>query len=199
MKPLRTVALLARQPGLNVLTDALLDHPLLDLAAVYTHARLPKAEGGGTRPEASRFAEICRKAGVPLEFLDFPAARDLDRHLPPGTLDLMVVTSWRFLIPAAALDRLRLGGLNLHRGALPEYAGAEPVRRAIEAGESRVAITAHRLTPEIDGGPAVSVVWLDLGARAPSSDAAAFAEDIKRRLEPLYAPLARTAIAAMLA
>lgn len=199
MKRLRTVALVARQAGLIVLNDALLEHPSIELVSVYTHAKLPNAEGGGRRPEAALFENACKTAGVPLAFLDFPEAKHLELHLPAGNIDLVVAVSWRFLVSTSVLDRLRFGALNLHRGALPEYAGAEPIRRAIEAGERRVAITAHRMTSDIDGGPIVSVVWMDINPLPPGGDSYAYAEEIKKRLEPLYAPLVRTAIAAIVA
>lgn len=197
-RPFRTVALVARQPGLNVLTDVLLNHPRLELIAVLSHGKLPRAEGGGGRSDVALFEEACRRSNVPLSLLDYPDALDLNAHLPTGEIDLMIVLSWRYIIPANVIDRLCVGGLNIHRGALPEYAGAEPVRRAIEAGERRVAITAHRLTAEIDAGSPMSVVWLDIDPIPSGIDAFDYAEQIKKRLEPLYAPLASTAIEAML-
>lgn len=199
MRPLRTVALLARQAGFNVLQDALIGHPRLHLVSVYTHRNLPRAEGGGERAEVALFEEACAGAGVALQCLDGAAAKNLHDRLPRGELDLLVSVSWRYLVPSPVLQRLRCGALNLHRGALPEYAGAEPVRRAIAAGERRVAITAHRMTAEIDAGPAIAVVWMDVPPLAHGMDLLGHVEATRRRLDPLYAPLARAAIAAMLA
>lgn len=192
------VALVAREPGLAVLRDALLDAPSLELVAVATHGRLPKAEGGGLRREVEDFRRCLEPRGVGLLVVDPPQSRALGRLLPERA-DLLISVSWRSLVLADVLDRFALGAINLHRGALPAYAGAEPVRRAIEAGKTRVAITAHHMTAEIDQGAEIARVWLDLPSKNPALSAAQFAEDVKAALVPLYAPLARLAIAAVVA
>jgi methionyl-tRNA formyltransferase len=198
LKRLRTIALLARRPGLVVLTDALLGNSQIELVGVYTHSKLPKAEGGGHRPEAAVFEKVCAAAAVPLQVLDWPEARCLETCLPAGPpLDLMVVLSWRFLVAPSILANLRIGGLNIHRGALPDFKGTEPVRRAIEAGERRIAVTAQRMTGEIDVGATIAVAWMDIDPLPPGVDVHGYAEEVKSRLEPVYAPLARTAIAAV--
>lgn len=194
---MRTVALLGRQPGFLVLRDALLGNPLVSLAAVYTHGRRPRAEGGGERPERARFADACAAAGVPLHVLDLPEARNLADFLPTEPFDLLLSLSWRCVLTRNVLDRPRLAAVNLHRGALPDYAGAEPVRRAIEKGERRVAITAHRMVEEVDAGEVLDVAWHDIDPLPPGMTAAQYAEVVKERLFPLYAPLARRVIAAM--
>lgn len=196
MEKLRTIALLGREAGLRVLQDALLTDSSLELALVCTHGHLPRAEGGGPRPELQDYRSACAEAGIPLAVLDGPEARRVEDHLPAGPLDLLVVLSWRHLVSPAALARFRLGGVNLHRGALPGYAGAEPVRRAMEAGERRIAITAHRMTDNLDDGPEVARAWLDVSPLADGAASSDAAEVVKARLLPLYAPLARLAVAA---
>ena len=194
---LRTVALLGRETGLSVLESALLNNDAVDLAGVITLGNLPKSEGGGRRPELAAYERLCDNNHIPLTVLNFPEALNVEQYLPEN-LDLMVVLSWRFIIRPAALERLAVGGINLHRGALPSYAGAEPVRRAIEAGEARTAITAHWLAEEIDMGPELARVWLDLPMAGTSSGSSAEqAERVKKSLFSLYAPLARLAIEAV--
>ncbi len=196
---LKTVALLARPPGVAVLRDALIGHPGIELAAVLTHARRPRSEGGGERPERAEIEAMCRGAGVAFAAVDPPEARDIGPLLPPGPLDLLICLSWRFVLAPEILARFGLGGVNLHRGALPNYAGALPVQRAIEAGETRVAITAHEMAAEVDAGAPDAVAWMDIPPAPSGADAAEHAEMVKHALTPLYAPLARLAIAARLA
>ena len=197
MARLRAVALLARVPGLEVLRGALIGNPQVELVAVFTHGRRPKAEGSGARPELAEYRQACAGARVPLHVLDGPQARDLENHLPDEELDLLLSLSWRYILPKPVLDRARIAAINLHRGALPAYGGAEPVRRAIEAGERRVAVTAHRMVEAVDAGPVLAEAWLDIDPLPAGRTAAGYAEDIKGRLVPLYAPLARKAIAAV--
>jgi methionyl-tRNA formyltransferase len=193
-RELRTVALLGRQPGLLVLEHALLGQPDVDVVAVFTHGRLPAAEGAGVRPELERFQRLCDTAGVPLHTVDTPAANNIAELLPGCPLDLLVSLSWRYLVPPQVLDRFAYGAVNVHRGALPAYAGARPVQRALEAGERRVAVTAHQMVAEIDAGERIAEVWLDVRPLQAGEDAAARAEDVKRLLEPLYAPLVRLVV-----
>ena len=196
MSRLRTVALLGRPAGLRVLEQCLLFHPCIDLACVFTHALRPQAEGGGRRSEFGRYAAVCSAAGVRLNALDYPQARQLEEHLPSENLDLLVTLSWRFLVSDKALSRFRLGGINLHRGDLPQYAGAEPVRRAFENGESRLAITAHRMTSVIDAGPALAKVWVDVDSSQTSLPISEKIDTAKARLEGLYPALMDLAIRA---
>jgi len=198
VESLRTVALLARPPGLLVLRDALLDQPDLDLVCVFTQGRLPKAEGGGVPPDLDRFRELCQLARIPLQIVDGPQAKDIGPLLPTEALDLMVSLSWRYLVPPHVLHRFRLGCVNLHRGALPTYAGAIPVQRALSAGERRIAITAHEMIEEVDAGEKIAEVWVDVAPLGQSDDVEARAERVKAALEPLYAPLARLALRAKL-
>ena len=67
--------------------------------------------------------------------------------------DLLVSVNWRHKVPSDILALPKYGGVNLHRGRLPEYAGARPVERAIAAGETLAYLTAHHMTDVIDGGP----------------------------------------------
>lgn len=191
---LQTVAFIAREPGLDLLETVLLNHPELKLQAVFTHGQLPKAEGGGIRAELKAFKGLADRAGVPLHVLDLPEARDPSGLLPGGSLDLLIALSWRCLIPPATLARFRLGGLNLHRGKLPDYAGAEPVRRAIEDGQRDIQLTAHRMTETIDEGEVLATEQLKIGPCPGGLSTAEYAEDVKTRLAPLYAPLARHAL-----
>jgi methionyl-tRNA formyltransferase len=195
MRPLRTIALLARDPGLLVLRDALLGNPMVDLLGVYTHGKLTKAEGGGRRPELDGFIELCRNAGVPLDVMEMSGAGKLAEEIPARRPDILMVLSWRTILTAPVLAAAPRGALNIHRGALPAYPGMYPVQRAIENGDRRVAITALRMVEELDAGPVVATVWHDIDPLKPGRSSADYAEEIKLRLLPLYAPLARLAIA----
>ncbi|MBM3565537.1 MAG: hypothetical protein FJX42_05435 [Alphaproteobacteria bacterium] len=194
MRRLRTIALLGRIPGLHVLRDALIGNPRIQLIAVYTHGHRPKAEGGGERPELADFRRVCARENVPLRVLDFPEARTVERHFPEEPFDLLLSLSWRHILTPAALVRPRVAAINFHRGDLPTYAGAEPVRRAIEAGEKRIAITAHRMIEDVDAGEVLDTVWMDIEPMPNGMTSAAYAEDVKKCLIPLYAPLARKVI-----
>ncbi|MEC9282168.1 MAG: formyltransferase family protein, partial [Bdellovibrionota bacterium] len=66
--------------------------------------------------------------------------------------DVLLSVSWRYLIPMEALGQFPLGGVNLHRGLLPNYPGAEPILQALKNGDEKIFITAHKMIKEIDRG-----------------------------------------------
>lgn len=186
-KPLRTVALLAREPGLLVLQE-LISNPLIKLDTVVTHANLPRSEGGGPRPELPMYRAMCKGHAVLME-VDFIAAKMPTWYTSFNYMDLLICLSWRNIVQPEALRCCR-HAINIHRGELPKYAGAEPVRKALDAREQRVAITAHHMVQKIDAGPEIARVWHDVGDETDP-------EQVKRNMYPLYAPLARMAIQAI--
>lgn len=196
---LRCVAFVGREPGLAVLRDMLTADSPLTPVRVLTHGRRPRAEGGGPRPELAEFQSLCAASGAPLSVLDLPEARDPGHAVGEAEYDLVVSVSWRAAVPSTILAAARFGGINLHRGALPAYAGEEPVRRALAAEEPSIVITAHAMAAQIDTGAEIAraVLALDKRTRArAASDPVTEAEAVKTRLLPLYAPLLRAAAAA---
>ena len=194
-KKLKTVALLARKPGLEIL-DALLADPRIDLKVVYTYNHLPRSESpkeknaiGYTvtqRPEWPIFKAKCEAAGVLIwtEVGSNGFNPTNDRNAP---YDLLLSCNWRQVVPDWILNAAR-HSVNIHRGDLPKYPGKRPVLQAVEAGEQRVAITAHKMTGVIDGGPAIAKVYADVIRAGTFAESETLTRDA---LEPLYAPLAR--------
>lgn len=178
--PLTVVAFLAGPSGV-----ALLEHMLRSeryiVDVVFTHATIPTGPSKGQiRPELDTIAGLCRTAITPLLTGGGP-------YICGKNLDLVVSCSWRKKIPMWFINNTKHGGINLHRGDLPGYPGAEPVRRMIEAGEPEAVITAHKMTDVIDGGEilAKAKITMPLGGDA---------EHVKERILPLYVPLLETAV-----
>jgi len=200
MRKLRVVALLARPPGLAVLEDCLLTHPGVELVAVATHSLKPRSEdpARSVRPEMAHFERLCGAARIPLIVADDRAtASDLPFLSGLGPVDLLCSLSWRFILSATALRAPTLGAINLHRGGLPAYGGAEPVRRMLEDGCPDAVITAHLMVEEVDAGPTIATVHLPMNWDRRTS-AAAHAELVKERLIPLYPKLMALAIETMI-
>lgn len=186
MTKLHTVALLARRPGLLAL-DELINHPLIDLECVATHHMLPKAEWSypskpEIRPEYYDYKFKCNQAHVCLDHVDAWSQHEYD---------LLIALSWRKKVSAEILSRIPRA-INLHRGDLPKYPGARPVLQAIRAGETQVAITAHWMTAEIDGGDPIAKVYAPIVRGASDFKTE---ELTKVSLEPLYVPLLTIALA----
>jgi methionyl-tRNA formyltransferase len=109
--------------------------------------------------------------------------------------ELIAAISWRLLITPRELAAAPLGGVNLHRGRLPEYPGGSPLHRALENRDSSVGLTAHCLSPEIDAGEILEIVEhpVDYDGGLDIDD---HVERLKQEISPLFGPLLIRALTA---
>jgi methionyl-tRNA formyltransferase len=188
--PLAVVCYVARAHGLSAVHEVL-RCPRYNLAAIVTHRRLPKAEDPqrSERPDFQEFAALARHNDVPLLAVDDEASERAAVHdLARLQFELVASVSWRRLLTPEQLAQPKIGGVNLHRGALPKYAGAEPVLRALRDGAPEIEICAHVLTPQIDGGEVLERVRFPVKGR-PGEELIVHAERIKHEITPLFGPL----------
>jgi methionyl-tRNA formyltransferase len=93
--------------------------------------------------------------------------------------DLIWLTDYRYIVPRDILVMARLGAINLHPGLLPKYRGRAPLNWAIINGETRLGLTAHFVSEDVDAGDIVAQESFDL---APSEDVG----DALEKLYPMY-------------
>jgi methionyl-tRNA formyltransferase len=67
-------------------------------------------------------------------------------------IDLMLVVSWRYLIPSIVYQQPRLGTYVFHDSLLPEYRGFAPTVWAIINGNDRTGVTLFEIAEEVDSG-----------------------------------------------
>ena len=70
--------------------------------------------------------------------------------------DLCVTAAYGQFLPPRFLRLPRFGTLNIHPSLLPEFRGAAPVQRALEAGLSQTGVTLLFSTAKMDAGPIVA-------------------------------------------
>lgn len=87
---------------------------------------------------------------LPAELVRDPAFADVMRA---EGVDLMLNAHSLHIVCPEVLDAPRFGAWNLHPGPLPRYAGLNAPSWAIFRGETRHAVTLHRMAAEIDAGP----------------------------------------------
>ena len=96
-----------------------------------------------------------RELGAPVfrvPTLNGDAARAELRRLDADvaiSLDNALISETTFSLP-------RLGTINVHHGAVPEYRGGPPVFWELADGLDRVGFTVHRIDPGIDTGPVLA-------------------------------------------
>lgn len=72
------------------------------------------------------------------------------------TPDLLVVSSYRNIIPDSILKLAKFGAINLHMAPLPKYRGAHPENWALINGEDWMGYTVHYLDSGIDTGDIIA-------------------------------------------
>jgi methionyl-tRNA formyltransferase len=159
MRPLKTI--FAGTPAFAVPSLlTLLDHPDLDVVAVYTQPDRPAGRGQTVRESAVKLTAVAH--GLPVEQPDslrVPAA--LARFLAHDC-ELLVVTAYGQILPAAVIDAPARGAINVHASLLPRWRGAAPIQRALMAGDDETGVTIMRIVERLDAGPMLAHATLPI-------------------------------------
>lgn len=90
--------------------------------------------------------------------------------------DLIWITDYRYLLPAAVIALAPRGAVNLHPSLLPRYRGRAPVNWGILRGETQFGLTAHYVDAGMDTGDIIAQRQFDLSQQ----------EDVGTALDRLY-------------
>ncbi|HYD68789.1 methionyl-tRNA formyltransferase [Azospirillum sp.] len=96
----------------------------------------------------------------PASLVKDPAFADTIRA---AGVDLLLNVHSLHVVCPQVLEAPRLGAYNLHPGPLPHYAGLNAPSWAIFNGETRHAVTLHRMVPAIDAGPVAAEEAFPIG------------------------------------
>lgn len=133
-----------------------------EVVAVYTQPDRPAGRGRGLM--ASPVKEKALEYGIPVfqpESLKDQQAQD---QLKALDADLMVVTAYGLLLPAAVLKAPRLGCINIHASLLPRWRGAAPIQRAILAGDKKTGVSIMQMDEGLDTGDVLAVGEYEIAA-----------------------------------
>lgn len=146
------VGFLSRSHGLEVLEN-LIHEKNFKILRIYTHSKKPKSEdpNRGIRTDFKLFEDICNKNEILLTIID---EKNQDVNQCPSC-DFIIEVSWRYLIHTKIIDKAKILAFGIHRGKLPEYVGAEPIKQALINHEKNIVISAHHLSSKIDEGKTI--------------------------------------------
>lgn len=122
--------------------------------------------GRGQSLKSSAVSQWAIDAGV--ELVRPEAIEDLNRAIED--LDLLVTIGYGRILPEQSLSLPTFGCINLHFSLLPQYRGAAPVQRALEAGEKQSGVTVFKLDSGMDTGPIYSSRVIDIDPAFRSSE-----------------------------
>jgi len=167
MKNKSVVLFAARPVGLELLKTLVANR--FEVKAVFTHSRPPKGEIGimsgnnHIRPEFLEFFCIRGHGDTYIPIHDVQSKKDsiqLQCVWDYRPFDYLICCSYRYHISPYVLALPTIAAINLHRGKLPEYKGAEPIRQAVENGDTTFIATAHLMTNVIDDGEILATTWV---------------------------------------
>lgn len=78
-------------------------------------------------------------------------------------VDLLLMVSWRYLVPSEIYRRARLGAYVFHDSLLPRYRGFAPTVWAMINGETETGVTLFEVTDEVDAGDIVDQRAVEIG------------------------------------
>jgi len=146
------VVFLSRPHGYDVLKK-LIESKEYKILKLYTHKLNPKSQDPKRqiRDDFHLYEEKCKKFGISLVTID----ENKSEILNCPVCDFIVEVSWRYLIPENITKKAKIAAFGIHRGKLPDYAGAEPIKKAIKNNEKEIVLSAHFLEKKIDFGDTI--------------------------------------------
>lgn len=148
--PLKIVVLISGNgSNLQAIIDAIAKGLPAKIAAVISN-----------RPEAYGL-ERAKKAGIPAYTLSL---KDFPNQVDPLQPDLIVLAGFMQMLSPEIIHHWGTGRMiNLHPSLLPKYRGLHTHQRVIEAQEKQHGISIHFVTKDLDGGPIIAQMAIDMG------------------------------------
>ena len=153
-----TVLISGSGSNLQALINA---HEKGELEADLVHVISNRAEAPGLQRAS--------KAGINTSVLPhqaFNSREEFDQHLAALIAsqypDLVVLAGFMRILGPAVIERFPNNMINLHPSLLPLYRGTNTYQRALAAGDSEHGASMHFVTGELDGGPLISQVRINV-------------------------------------
>ena len=115
-----------------------------------------KPAGRGKKLTACTTKLLALEHNIPVEQpVNFKSITD-QQKLARYNADLMVVVAYGLLLPEVILQAPRLGCINVHGSLLPEWRGAAPIQRSLEAGDEKTGVTIMQMDKGLDTGDMIA-------------------------------------------
>ena len=125
-----------------------------NIVAVYCPPDKPA--GRGKKLTACATKLLALEHNIPVEQpVNFKTTND-QQKLAQYNADVMVVVAYGLLLPEVILNAPRLGCINVHGSLLPEWRGAAPIQRSLEAGDEKTGVTIMQMDRGLDTGDMIS-------------------------------------------
>ena len=179
------VGFLSRPHGYDALS-AIAKSQNYKIIKLYTHKLNPKSQDPqrSIRTDYELFVKKCVDNSIPLVSID--AISDEITDFPD--CDYILEISWRYKIPNNIINKARIAAFGIHRGKLPDFAGAEPIKQALLNDEKKIVLSAHYLEKEIDAGNIISTIEFPVNYNG-DKDLDVNIQIIRDEITPLFSKL----------
>jgi methionyl-tRNA formyltransferase len=142
--------------------------PALNAAArehevVLVVAQPDKPSGRGMKVHAPPVVVRARELGLPVLQPARIRNEDVLAEIARAAPDIGLVIAYGKILPPALLAIPKHGFLNVHGSVLPQWRGAAPIQRSIEAGDRVTGVTIMRVDEELDHGPMLALTTTNIG------------------------------------
>ena len=179
------VGFLSRSHGYDALS-AIVKSQNYKIIKLYTHKLNPKSQDPqrSKRTDYELFVKKCADNSIPLVSIDVIS----DEITDFPDCDYVLEISWRYKIPKNIIDKARIAAFGIHRGKLPDFAGAEPIKQALLNGEKKIVLSAHYLEKDIDAGNIISTIEFPVNYNG-DKDLDENIQTIRDKITPLFSKL----------
>jgi methionyl-tRNA formyltransferase len=179
------VGFLSRSHGYDALS-AIVKSQNYKIIKLYTHKLNPKSQDPqrSIRTDYELFVKKCADNSIPLVSIDTMG----DEITDFPDCDYVLEISWRYKIPKNIIDKARIVAFGIHRGKLPDFAGAEPIKQALLNDEKKIVLSAHYLEKDIDVGNIISTIEFPVNYNG-DKDLDANIQTIRDKITPLFSKL----------
>ncbi|MGH8584042.1 MAG: methionyl-tRNA formyltransferase [Gammaproteobacteria bacterium] len=153
-------------PFAATILQALLDHALHPIVAVYSQPDRPA--GRGLKLTSSPVKSLAAARGIEVRTPGQLRGPEEEAQFAALGPDLMVVVGYGQILRPAVLAIPRLGAINVHASLLPRWRGAAPIERAILAGDAATGVSIMQVSERLDAGP----VWAEVRCPITAQDTA---------------------------
>lgn len=134
---------------------ALLNDPHYEIVGVVTQPDKPR--GRNLQLQPSPVKVLAMNYPIPIFSPAQINAPDVLDNLTKLKAEVAVVVAFGQILSQRFLDLFPYGAVNLHASLLPEWRGAAPIQRALEAGDQKGGITLQKIVKELDAGDIIGL------------------------------------------
>ena len=146
----------AGTPDFAVPTLEALIHSPHEICGVYTQPDRPA--GRGKKLTASPVKQLALQNNLPVyQPKNFKQPHAVNELLELNA-SVMVVVAYGLILPEEILDGPKYGCINIHASLLPQWRGAAPIQRAIQAGDKETGISIMQMDEYLDTGDILSQI-----------------------------------------